>query len=152
VRLRQLLGEAPAAARIHVMPPLGLDPALASLAGDRATAAANLHNLPARDVTVILFAHGSTKDTASREACNLQAVELARRRQCGGVRIALLEEPPFLSGVLAEISGPAIVVGMFAGEGLHGSGDAPRMVAEAARRDVIFAGNIGACSEIADIV
>jgi len=152
VRLRQLLAEGPQLARMRVMLPLGLDPSLVRLVGDRAAGAARSHDLEPRDVAVVLFAHGSTKDSASREACDWQADQLARSGQFGDVRIALLEEPPYLPAVLAEISGPTIVVGMFVGEGLHGRGDTPRIIAEINRRDVIFAGNVGACSDLADIV
>jgi hypothetical protein len=50
------------------------------------------------------------------------------------------------------IEGPAIVVGMFSGDGVHGARDAPQLVAKLARRDVIYSGVIGNASGIEEVV
>ena len=44
------------------------------------------------------------------------------------------------------------MVGLFAGEGLHGREDVARLMAVLQRRDIAFAGNVGAWPEIVDIV
>ena len=44
------------------------------------------------------------------------------------------------------------MVGMFSGEGMHGAGDAPRLIAELNRNDVVYAGVIGNVAGIEDIV
>lgn len=41
--------------------------------------------------------------------------------------MVFLEEPPSLDEAVASIVGPAIVVGLFSGEGLHGAKDAPKL-------------------------
>ena len=53
---------------------------------------------------------------------------------------------------MALVQGPAVVVGMFSGEGMHGARDAPRLIAELNRNDVVYAGVIGNVAGIADIV
>ena len=44
------------------------------------------------------------------------------------------------------------MVGMFSGEGMHGASDAPRLIAELNRNDVVYAGVIGNVAGIEDLV
>jgi hypothetical protein len=44
------------------------------------------------------------------------------------------------------------VLGLVAGEGLHGAADAPRLVAELGRADAAYAGTIGSLDGIGDLV
>ena len=55
-------------------------------------------------------------------------------------------------GKRMSIEGPAIVVGMFSGDGLHGARDAPRLIAQLGRPDVVYAGVIGSAPGIADMI
>ena len=68
------------------------------------------------------------------------------------VGIALLEERPFLDEAMALLQGPAIVVGMFSGEGMHGASDGPRLIGELNRNDVVYAGVIGSLAAIEGLV
>ena len=43
-------------------------------------------------------------------------------------------------------------MGLFSGEGLHGARDAPRLVAQLAREDVVYAGVIGNAPGIDDVI
>ena len=52
----------------------------------------------------------------------------------------------------ATIRGPAIVVGLFSGERLHGARDAHRLVAQLRRNDAVFAGITGSAPGIAELV
>jgi sirohydrochlorin cobaltochelatase len=145
-RLPTAVGAAAGTRRVHILPPLGLDRALADLVARKAGAAAQARGAAVAATTLVLLAHGSSRDAASRDA----TVDLAAR--LGGfaaVRIALLEEPPSLAEVLDGIAGPAVVVGLFAGEGLHGGEDLPDLIAG---RDVATAGIVGAWPEIAALV
>ncbi len=152
-RLVQLLDEANAEGRdVEVLPPLGLDPGLPDLVLDRATTVARESGLAPEASTVILLAHGSRRNTASREATEQVARAIEGRAGFRGVGIALLEERPFMDEAMALVQGPAIVVGMFSGEGMHGAGDAPRLIAELNRNDVVYAGVIGNVAGIEDIV
>jgi hypothetical protein len=50
------------------------------------------------------------------------------------------------------VEGPAVVVGLFSGEGLHGARDAPRLVERLHRNDIVFAGIMGSGPGIAELV
>jgi sirohydrochlorin ferrochelatase len=156
VRLPQLIAaaQAPPAMqrRIRVLPPLGLDPALADIVAGRADAVAVGAGFAASLATLVLLAHGTPRDPASRLATHAMADRLGASGRFAAIRPAFLEEPPSLADVLADAAGPAVVVGLFTGEGLHGGGDVPQLVDEIARADVVFAGNVGTFTEIIDVV
>jgi sirohydrochlorin ferrochelatase len=101
---------------------------------------------------IILLAHGSRRNSASREATEQVAREIENRDVFRKVRIALLEERPFLGDAAAAIQGPAIVVGLFSGQGMHGARDAPKLIAELSRNDIAYAGVIGAMAGIENLV
>jgi hypothetical protein len=50
------------------------------------------------------------------------------------------------------MSGPIIVVGLFAGEGMHGADDARRLVAELKRDDVRLIGPLGTFARIEMVI
>jgi len=152
-RLVQLLDEANDRGRhVEVLPPLGLDPGLPDLVLDRATRVARANGFALEASTVILLAHGSRRNSASREATEQVARAIEGRAGFRSVGIALLEERPFMDEAAALVQGPAIVVGMFSGEGMHGAGDAPRLVADLKRHDVVYAGVIGNVAGIEGLV
>ncbi len=152
-RLVQLLDEANSESRnVDVLPPLGLDPGFPELVLDRATEIARGNGFMPEASTVILLAHGSRRNSASREATEQVAREIENRAVFRGVRIALLEERPFLGDAAASLRGPAIVVGLFSGEGLHGARDAPKLIADLGRSDMIYAGVIGSIPAVQDLV
>ena len=149
----QLLDEANAEGRnVEVLPPLGLDPGLPDLVQVRATKIACENGFPPDTSTLILLAHGSRRNSASREVTEQVARAIEGRAAFRSVGIALLEERPFLAEAAALVRGPAIVVGMFSGEGMHGAGDAPTMITELNRNDVVYAGVIGNVAGIEDLV
>jgi sirohydrochlorin cobaltochelatase len=137
---------------ISILPPLGLEPALADVIADEAAAAAHSRaNLPA-ETAIVLLAHGSKEDQASRMATEWLAGRL-RQRQCFcDTQIALLEEAPSLADAIEGMSGPIIVVGLFAGEGMHGVDDARRLVAELRRDDVMLIGPVGTFAGIEAVI
>ena len=164
VRLPQLIAKGAGWRRVRVLPPLGLDPALAALVAGRAVVALAAAGHAATGSTLVLFAHGSPSDPASRAATEAMAArlagerrfanerEFANERQFADVRCAFLDEPPGLADTIAGVRGPLAVVGLFAGEGLHGGADLPRLLSGLARPDLVFAGNVGGFDGIADIV
>jgi sirohydrochlorin ferrochelatase len=152
-RLVRILDEANGQNRaIHILPPLGLDPSLPKLLADRAAHVTREYGFSPEAVAVILLAHGSRRNPASREATGRLASEIARREVFRDVKIALLEERPHLQDAAQSIEGPAIVMGIFSGSGLHGARDAPRLVAKLARPEVIFAGAIGDAPGVDEVV
>jgi sirohydrochlorin cobaltochelatase len=152
-RLVQLIDEADRESRdIRILPPLGLDPGLPHLVVAFVKQIAREHGFAPQSCTVIFLAHGSRRNSASREATEHIACDVKSRAAFREVRIAFLEERPFLDEAAASLMGPAIIVGLFSGEGMHGAGDAPRLTAELGRNNVVFAGVIGNAPGIADVV
>jgi len=137
---------------ITILPPLGLEPALADVIATEAVAAAHVHGISQGEETIVLLAHGSTEDRASRVAAEQLSERLCKRRRFRDMRVAFLEEPPSLADAVVGVRGPVIVVGLFAGEGMHGANDAKRLVAELAREDVILIGPVGALAGIAGLI
>jgi len=152
VRLRQLVAEAANSrhSAIRLQPPLGLDPALPTLIAEKAVAAARQRDFTTT-VDVILLAHGSSNNPASHRATENLASAVERQRQFSSVGIAFLDEAPSLRDALARVRGPAVIVGLFTGDGLHGADDVPRLISERRRSDLAFAGNVGTWPELADI-
>lgn len=152
-RLVRILDEAGADGRnVEVLPPLGLDPGLPDIVLGQAMDAARAHDFAHHDCTVILLAHGSRRNSASRQATEGTARVVERRAVFRKVEVAFLEQRPSLGEAAASVRGPAIVVGMFSGEGLHGARDAPEQVAQLGRRDVVFGGIMGSSPLVADLV
>jgi sirohydrochlorin cobaltochelatase len=137
---------------ITVLPPLGLEPALADVIADESVAAAHARGICQEEVTIVLLAHGSTKDRASRVAAEQLAERLRKRRRFRDMRVALLEEPPSLAEAVVDVRGPVVVVGLFAGEGMHGANDATRLVAQLMREDVTLIGPVGTFPGIAALI
>jgi sirohydrochlorin ferrochelatase len=137
---------------LEILPVLGLEPALADVIAARASSAARALAVTPSESILVLMAHGSKRGSASEAATEMLAKRLARCGSFGDVRTAYLEQAPSLSEALATSRAPAVVVGLFAGEGLHGGTDVVRMIAEAGRSDIAFAGNAGSWPEIAKIV
>jgi sirohydrochlorin ferrochelatase len=151
-RLVQLLDEGNRQSReLELLTPLGLDPGMPDFVIARATSIARDHGFAPEASTIILLAHGSRRNSASREATDWVAHQIEGRGAFCAVRIALLEEHPFLHEAANGVAGPAIVVGLFSGEGLHGARDAPRLIAELGRSDVAYAGVVGSMSGIEEL-
>jgi len=143
-RLVQLLDETNGKGRsISLLPPLGLDRGLPKLVADHAARVARERGFSPGASTVVLLAHGSRQNPASREATEQMAAEVTKLGMCRAARVAFLEERPFLEEAVRTCPGPVIVVGMFSGEGLHGARDAPCLVARLGRPEVIYSGVIG---------
>ena len=124
---------------IEVATPVGLSPGLPELVARHAEAAAQAVGFFAPDIRLLLVAHGSKSDPASRNAAQCVASALATEHEFAGVELAFLEESPFLDDQIKVVEGPVVVAGLFAGEGLHGGVDLPEAVDRAGRNDVVLA-------------
>ncbi len=152
-RLVQLIDEANTPDRhVEILPPLGLDPGLPDLVIGRLAQVARERRFAAETCAVVLLAHGSRRNPASREATEAIAQEIASGGAFRDVGVAFLEEQPFLDDTMRSLEGPAVVMGMFSGEGLHGARDAPHLVARLGREDVVYAGVIGNASGIEEMI
>jgi len=152
-RLVQLIDEASGEDReIEILPPLGHDPGLPALIVDHIRRAALENSVSPKRSTAILLGHGSRRNPASRHATERIAGEIAKCGVCRDVTVAFLEERPHLDEAVQSADGPAILVGMFSGNGLHGARDAPRLVEQLGRSDVIYSGVIGSSPGIEKMV
>ncbi len=137
---------------LHFCRPLGLHPAIAGLVAARASGELARQRWSPEQTNLLLAAHGSKTDPASRQAADLQATWLRARRLFGSVATAFLEEEPSLPAALAALPGPLIVAGLFAAPGAHAGHDVTRMLADCRRRDVAYLGAIGADAAIPEII
>jgi sirohydrochlorin cobaltochelatase len=128
---------------ITILRSLGLHPRLPAIIADLAAVGASAAALEAPATTVLLVAHGSSKDDASRQAAVAVATEIEREGRFARVETAFLEEPPFIDDALRTVPGPAVVVGLFVGEGMHGGEDLPRAVEKSGRDDVVLGEPLG---------
>ncbi|NWG24321.1 MAG: hypothetical protein HXY30_07895 [Pseudorhodoplanes sp.] len=140
------------ARRIVVCDPLGLHPAFAGLIASRAADRAAVLGVPARSVTLLLIAHGSTRSPASQEATELQAARIRAMERFRAVTCAYLEQPPRLADVLTTLVRPVIAVGCFAAPGHHAIVDSSVVLHKQAQGGVIDLGPIGDDSAIPTLV
>jgi sirohydrochlorin cobaltochelatase len=138
--------------RFTLCPPLGLQPGLSRLMISRAGALARHNRVPAEQATLLLIGHGSPRDPASRRAVLWHAAAARAAAAFGSVRVAFLDEPPYLEEALRRLHGPAVAVGLFAGEGRHAGRDVPGAIARHARVPVHDLGAIGADPGIPELV
>lgn len=134
--------------------PIGSDSRLSALLAERAAAICREKGLPPATATAVVVGHGTPGAPASSEAVRAHVACLVASGTFESVRPAFLQEAPFLPDVLRASMGPTVVVGLFAGRGMHAGEDVPRAIAEAHTRvgvPLIDAGPIGThpgCAEI----
>lgn len=123
---------------VRILNPIGLSSAMPPILADLAADTARDAGFRINDATLLLVAHGSRKDPASRNAAISVATALEGISQFRKIEIAYLEEAPFLEDQLKSITGPVVAAGLFIGEGMHGKEDLPLAVIECGRKDVVI--------------
>lgn len=153
--VRKLLPEKLAAAgveeRTSLLPPLGLDPGLASVMMEHALAAAGKAGFPPTETRLLVIGHGSKSMPASANATLRVSDDLAAIGNFLSVETAFLEEPPFLLNVLASHKGAWVVSGFFAGNGLHSTHDVPATIEESGAR-AVYSGPVGASDDVRQLI
>ncbi len=122
--------------RFSIMAPTGLSPRLPAIVADVAAATAGAAGIRAADAGLLIAAHGSSKDPASRRAAQNIADAIRAARRFAAVDTAFLEEPPLLDDQLRTLPGPLLLTGLFIGEGMHGAEDMAAAAAAAGRGDL----------------
>ena len=138
--------------QIEVAAPVGLSPGLPQLVADHATVAAQAAGLSAEDCRLLLVAHGSKNDPASRNAAQCVAAGLSVDQRLAGVELAFLEESPFLDDRIEKVEGPVVLVGLFVGEGLHGGVDLPDAVQRSGRADIVLSPPLARAPGLLDLI
>jgi sirohydrochlorin ferrochelatase len=137
---------------VHIFNPLGSDPRLTALMLSLALRTANeSHWLPSA-ARLLVVGHGSKIGSASAQATRSVAAVIAQSGQFQTVECAFLEEPEFLEDALKRSSeAPTVVLGFFAGDGLHSAEDVPEAISESGAK-AVYAGSIGKSPELQDLI
>jgi sirohydrochlorin ferrochelatase len=151
-RLRALAGGGRA---LRLCAPVGVAPGLASVLAERLLACCRAAGLDPAATDAIVAGHGMTGSPRSGRAVRAHVEAIARRGLFASVAPGFLEEEPLLGDVLAAAMRPTVMVGLFAGAGMHAGEDVPRLLAAAracARVPLHDAGPIGNHPDMPEIV
>lgn len=140
------------AERAEILTPLGLDAALPPLVAEIAMEAAHGASLDPAAAHLLLVAHGSSKSGDSAAAARAVARRIDTAGDFASLTVCFLEEEPFLQAVLKTVPGPAVLLGLFAGDGMHAAEDLPAALKRNGRGDVVLAGSLGTDPRLADLV
>jgi sirohydrochlorin cobaltochelatase len=138
--------------RVEICPPLGEAALIADVVAGRAVAGLREVGVNPGAATLLLAAHGSPRDPASRRATEAQVARLQAAARFRAVVAGYLEEPPTLADVLPALPAPAVVAGLFTGGGRHAHRDVTAALTKAGRTDIIDLGPVGVDPAIPDIV
>jgi len=126
-----LLPLASASRVIRFCPPVGAHRGIATLIETRLLRHCDMFGIDPKSLSVLLVGHGSGKAPGRARTLLRHAATLETGGQFGWVRIAYLEEAPFVAEALASARGHVVaVVGCLANEGKHATKDLPCLIAE----------------------
>jgi sirohydrochlorin cobaltochelatase len=133
VAIPKALGADP---RVCLRPPVGLHPSMVDIIEAQASCGCAAIGVLPTAAAVLVVGHGSASAPGRALAMQAHAAALAERRIFGQIATACLEEPPLLADTLRTLADwPVIVIGFFAGEGMHVRDDVPNAIAmERSRR------------------
>ncbi len=142
--------------RVRIAAPVGTHDGLAAVVQRLAERACQAMGAAPGDAAVLLVGHGSAKAPGRALALHRCARLVESANRFARVQAACLEEAPYLPDALAlSRDRPAVVVGFFAGEGMHVRDDVPgALAAERTRRQtgLAFAGCVTDDPEVAGII
>ena len=130
----QLLPLASTSRVIRFCPPVGLHDGIAALIETRLLHHCETFGADPKSLSVLLVGHGSAQSPGRARTLLRHAAKLEAGGRFGRVRVAYLEESPFVAEALASARGHVVaVVACLANEGKHTTTDLPGLVA--AERD-----------------
>ncbi len=138
--------------RITIDVPLGLLPGLPRLLSEAANNFLQTRALAPAHVTLLLVAHGSEKSAESANVAHAIRARIAELQSFGAVKAGFLDEPPRFADVLRECPRPTVVLGLFAGNGLHAEEDVRRMVAELGDPSVYVIEQLGGYARVIELI
>jgi sirohydrochlorin ferrochelatase len=151
IKLRERIAAAKLCASVHVLRPLGLDPALAGLLLERSIHAACASGFEVGRTALLVGGHGSKRRGASAEATEAAARFMRTHSPFLEVATAFIEEKPLVCDTLARLSAPTVIACFFSGEGLHGGHDVPAAMRRA-RAPCVYTRPIGTDPAIAVLI
>lgn len=115
---------------VRFCPPVGAHDGMAMLLEARLLRHCELFGTDPKSLSVLLVGHGSAKGPGRARALPRHAATLEAGGRFGRVRIAWLEEPPFVPEALSSTRGHVVaVIGYLANEGFHATEHLPAMIA-----------------------
>lgn len=141
---------------IRYCEPIGASRRLAGVIRDRALAFCRQRGLDPARVTLLAVGHGTPRDPDSAATARRHVATLRTDGSFAEVLAAFLEEPPAVGEQVARARAADVVaVGLFVGEGAHGTEDVPALLDAAPRRPgarTFYAGPIGADPGIVEVI
>ena len=137
---------------VRILNPLGADDRLPALIASLARQAAERAGWPGAAAHLLLAAHGSSKSGESAAAARAIARRVEKIADFASVDTAFLEEEPFLDDALSGMAGPGVLLGLFAGEGMHAGEDLPAAVARSGRGDIALCGPLAGEPTLLDLI
>jgi sirohydrochlorin cobaltochelatase len=125
-----LLPLASASRVIRFCPPVGLHDGVAALIEARLLRHCETFGTDPKSLSVLLVGHGSARSPGRARTLLRHAATLEAGNRFGRVRVAYLEESPFVAEALASARGHVVaVVACLANEGKHTIDDLPGLIA-----------------------
>ncbi len=110
--------------------PVGSHRGIAALLEIRLTRHCEMFGNNPKSLSVLLVGHGSSRGPGRALTLQRHAAALEAMRRFGWIRVAYLEEPPFVAEALANSRGHIVaVVGYLLNEGAHATKDLPCLIA-----------------------
>lgn len=149
-RLPEALDAAnPGDMKITLHPPVGALPGFAEAV---AAHAQSLCKSP--DTSLIMVAHGNSRNPASRHQVDEVADRIADMTEFASLTTLFLEERPLLEDWRNRVpaGAPVLVLPYLIGDGYHWAEDVPRMLGDTSGHDLTLARPIGAETLIVDLI
>lgn len=138
--------------RVDIGEPLGVNPNLPDILMSAATQTAHVAGIRTEDATLLIVAHGSGNSPHSAETARAIAGQMSERRMFGRVETAFLEEAPLFSEALLDCPRPLLVLGLFAGGGLHAEDDVRAAIRELNDPRVHLVEQLGGYARIIEMI
>lgn len=151
-RLAQALDIPGGESRIRIEPPLGLHPGLPHLLLSAARAAAAGRDIDSRSATLLLVAHGSRQGMESAEAAHRLQQAIGSENAFANVAVAFLEQAPYFADALASAPRPLIVLGLFAGNGMHVEDDLRGAIRTLGDPAVLLVEQLGGYADVIEMI
>ncbi len=115
---------------VRLCPPVGLHDGIPALLEARLLRHCELFGTDPKSLSVLLVGHGSARSPGRARALRRHATALERGGRFGWIRVAYLEEAPFVPESLSVTRGHVVaVIGYLVNDGMHATKDLPAMIA-----------------------
>jgi len=109
---------------------VGSNEGIAALLESRVMRQCEMFGIDPKSLSLLLAGHGSAKNPGRARTMRRHAATLANGGRIGWVRVAYLEEPPYIAEALANSRGHVgAVIGYLLNRGLHATSDLPNLIA-----------------------